>query len=51
MVKDIYGANGIRYIDLSTLSPLLAYPQYRPIHNINLSTISTFPHYRPFRWS
>ena len=42
MVKDIYGANGIRYIDLSTLSPLLAYPQYRPIHNIDLSTILSF---------
>ena len=42
MVKDIYGANGVRYIDLSTLSPLLAYPQYQPIHNIDLSTILFF---------
>ena len=42
MVIDIYGANGNRYIDLSTLSPLLTYPQYRPIHNIDLSTILSF---------
>ena len=42
MVIDIYGANGNRYIDLSTLSPLLTYPQYQPIHNIDLSIILSF---------
>ena len=42
MVIDIYGANGNRYIDLSTLSPLLTHPKYRPIHNIDLSTILSF---------
>ena len=42
MVIDIYGANGNRYIDLSTLFPLLTYPQYQPIHNIDLSTILSF---------